>query len=85
MSGFAVYVLRSTVTGRMYVGSAADLEDRLHRHNTGQSKATRHGAPWVLIHHEQFKTRSEAVRREMFYKTGKGRDMLKRLFENVPG
>ena len=85
MNGFSVYVLRSTVTGRMYVGSAADQADRLHRHNSGESKATRHGVPWVLIHHEELATRSEAVRREMFYKSGKGRDKLKKLFENVAG
>jgi putative endonuclease len=76
---FYLYVLRSERTGRRYVGSTQDVELRLRQHNSGQSLATKHGAPWRLIHHEQFLTRAEAVQRERFYKTGKGRDLLDRL------
>jgi putative endonuclease len=76
---YFVYVLRSEKTGRRYVGSCEDLEDRLHRHNAGNSKATRHGVPWSLIHTENFESRSEAVRRELYLKTGIGRDELSRL------
>src|SRR5215471_10425151 len=42
---FHVYVLRSTKTGRRYVGSCEDLDERLRRHNFGHSKATRHSVP----------------------------------------
>jgi len=58
---FHVYVLRSAVTGRLYTGSTADAQDRLRRHNAGESKATRHGIPWTLVHTETFATRAEAV------------------------
>ena len=78
---FHVYVLRSEKTGRRYVGSSQDIEARLQQHNTGQSLATKHGAPWKLIHQEEFPTRAEAVRRERFYKTGKGREFLDQLPE----
>jgi len=74
---FYVYVLRSEKTGRFYTGSCADLEDRLRRHNAGQSPATRHGVPWRLVHWEGFPTRAEAVRRERELKTGRGRDELR--------
>ena len=73
---YYVYVLRSLKTGRRYTGSCADVEDRLRRHNAGYSKATRHGVPWELVHVEVFATRSEAVRREAYLKTGKGREDL---------
>lgn len=73
---FHVYILRSTVTGRRYVGSCEDLEDRLGRHNRGESKATSHGIPWILIRQEQFATRAQAVARERYFKTGRGRDEL---------
>jgi putative endonuclease len=76
---FHVYVLRSAVTGRLYTGSTADVHDRLRRHNSGESKATRHGIPWTLVHTETFATRAEAVRRECYYKTGRGREELKAL------
>jgi hypothetical protein len=43
---FYVYILRSEKTGRRYVGSCEDLDDRVRRHNAGEAKATRHGIPW---------------------------------------
>lgn len=73
---FYVYVLRSEVTGRRYTGSCENLENRLRRHNAGYSKATKAGVPWKLVHHEAFETRSEALERERFFKTGQGREEL---------
>ena len=81
---YHVYVLVSERTGRRYVGSAHDLADRLARHNRGRSKATRHGVPWRLAHVESFPSRAEAVRRELFFKTGKGRDELNRIVSGHP-
>ncbi len=76
---YFVYVLKSETTGRRYVGSCSDLEDRLQRHDQGRSKATKHGIPWKLVHYESFENRAEAVRRERYFKTGAGRDELDRL------
>ena len=76
---FYLYVLHSNKTRRRYVGSCENLAHRLKRHNAGDSKATRHGIPWVLIHSETFSTRVEAVRKERYYKTGRGRDDLDKL------
>ena len=73
---FWVYVLQSGVTHRRYTGSCEDLDRRLHEHNTGQSKATRHGVPWTLVYSESFATRAEAVRRERSLKSGQGRAEL---------
>ena len=73
---FCYYVLQSQKNGRRYVGSCKDLNDRIRRHNAGQSKATKHGVPWVLLHSESFLSRSEAAQRERYYKTGRGRDEL---------
>ncbi len=76
---FPVYVLRSRKTGRRHIGSCENLEDRLRRHNSGNSRATRHGIPWALVHSESFSNRAEAVRKERYYKTARGRDELDRL------
>ena len=76
---FYVYVLVSRKTERRYIGFCQDVEERLGRHNAGHSKATRHGIPWVVIHVESFATRPEAMRRERYLKTGKGREELSRL------
>ena len=76
---FYCYVLRSQKTGRRYVGSCENLTERIRRHNASNSKATKHGAPWLLVHSECFATRSEATLRERYYKTGRGRDELDRV------
>ncbi len=76
---FYCYVLRSERTGRRYIGSCEDLDDRLRRHNTRQSQSTKHGVPWRLVRTEQFSTRQEAIARERYYKTGRGRDELDEL------
>jgi putative endonuclease len=78
---FYCYVLRSERTGRRYVGACKDLADLLYRHNSGQSPATKSGVPWRVIHTEGFTTRTEALARERYYKTGHGRDELDRLPE----
>jgi putative endonuclease len=61
---FYIYILRSKLTQRYYVGSTEIVEKRLQEHNTGKSKSTRAGIPWELIHTESFSTRAEAVRQE---------------------
>ncbi|PYL71290.1 MAG: endonuclease [Verrucomicrobia bacterium] len=76
---FYCYVLRSEKTERRYVGSCENLADRIRRHNGGESKATKHGVPWALIHSEAFATRTEATQRERYYETGRGRDELDKL------
>ncbi|MCH8823469.1 MAG: GIY-YIG nuclease family protein [Planctomycetes bacterium] len=76
-SCFCVYVLRSETSGRRYVGSTKDVNIRLSRHNAGHSKSTRAGRPWRLVYTtEAFPSRSEAVKRELFLKSGKGRECL---------
>ena len=74
---FWVYALRSNKDGRCYVGSGADVDQRLRRHNRGDYRYTKGHRPWVVIYREKFDSRPEAVRRERFLKTGVGRKQLK--------
>jgi len=61
---YYMYILYSRKWDRYYTGQCDDVGDRFLRHNQGRSKATRGGQPWLLVYIEQFRTRSEAVRRE---------------------
>ena len=72
-----VYVLRSLKNGRLYIGSTNDLERRLAEHNSGKSKYTRSTRPFELVYQEDCKERVEARRRELFLKSGKGREFLR--------
>ena len=76
MSFFA-YVLKSEKDGRYYYGSTEDLDLRLKKHNNGQVRATKGRRPFVVHYFEIFNSRSEAFRRELFFKTIEGYRWLK--------
>jgi putative endonuclease len=79
---YYVYVLRSEASRRLYKGVTDDVTRRLHEHNDGLSASTKHWRPWRLVHVEEFATRAEALRRERFLKTGRGREELQGLLDN---
>lgn len=76
---FYVYILKSLKNGRFYTGSTNDIERRLHEHNIGQTKYTSKIWPFELVYKEVYNTKLEAIRRERFLKTGKGRELLKHI------
>ena len=80
---FTVYVLQN-LQGKRYVGHTDNLERRIFEHNNGLTGFTTNmGGPWKLVYKEEnAQTRSEAMRREKFLKTGKGRDFLKGILQD---
>jgi putative endonuclease len=76
---FYVYILKSTKNGRYYIGHTHDLNDRLSRHNNGQTKSTKSGAPWQTVHTEEYSTKQEAYRREFEIKSYKSGILFKKL------
>jgi putative endonuclease len=76
---FFTYILKSYVNGKFYVGSTQDIQDRLSRHNSGRSKATKTGIPWEIVYLEEFDTRSMAMVREMEIKNWKSHDRIEKL------
>ena len=81
---FTTYVLLSKVSRRLYTGPTSDLERRLEQHNADVSTSTKNRGPWQLVHQENFLTLAEAVRRERYLKTGKGREELKQILNGNP-
>ncbi len=74
---YYAYVLQNS-EGILYKGSSGDLSGRILEHNFGDfKKYTKNKGPWKLVYFENFSTRSEAMIREKFFKTGKGRDFIK--------
>ena len=80
-----VYILRNKSTGKLYTGQTSDIGARLDRHNSefGKDRYTRkqEGA-WELVYSEELETRSAAVRRERFLKSGKGREWILRILSS---
>jgi len=77
MDYFYVYVIRSIVFERNYVGFTKDVESRLMEHNSGKTQSTRPYIPWKLVFFEKFSAKVEAIKREKFLKSGQGRDYVK--------
>ena len=72
------YVLQSQKKNIFYYGSTEDLNKRIQMHNEGLVKFTSKYTLWKIVLFEEFKTRAEAVRREKWYKTGVGREWIKK-------
>ena len=77
---FYVYVLISRTAAKRYVGQTNDLARRVGQHNDPEHNrckfTTKHPGPWELVYHEEFDTRSEAMKREKWLKSGIGRKWL---------
>ena len=73
---YYTYVLRSKKDNKLYIGQTSDLLRRIIDHNLGLVKSTKHRIPFVKVYHETYETRSEAMMREKFFKSGKGRQFL---------
>jgi putative endonuclease len=82
---FFVYVLRSEMSGKHYVGSTSDVLQRLGQHSHGITKSTKNRGPWKLVYQESLGARSDAMRRERYLKSGRGREELKRILSRPAG
>jgi putative endonuclease len=80
---YFVYILESEATRKHYVGFCEDLVQRVGQHNAGITKSTKNRGPWKLVRHESYVSRSEAMKRERFLKSGQGREQLKGLLEQA--
>lgn len=75
---FTVYILRSLKDGKRYIGmTERPIEERIREHNSGLVKSTKNRRPLEYRYHEEFDTKKEAMQREKFFKSGKGREYLK--------
>ena len=75
-NNYWVYVLELT-NGKKYIGHTNNLERRIKEHKNGRSIFTSKYKIAKLLYYENYSTRSEAMKREKFLKTGNGRQWLK--------
>ncbi len=79
MEIYYLYVLQNQSTGRYYVGHTKDLEERLQRHHDGRSQFTKSRGPFKIVYVEEYRSRSEAARRESEIKGKKSRPYIQQL------
>ena len=78
-----VYIIQSQLTNTLYTGSTDDLKNRVKIHNDGKVKSTKSKIPWKLLYYEAFLSKIDARKEELFLKSGKGRERIKHLLNNL--
>ena len=82
---FSIYVLKSLRNRKRYIGyTSKSVQERLVEHNSGTNTFTRQNKPFVLIYSEEYQTKTEAMKREKFLKSGQGRKFLDNMFNIRP-
>ncbi len=86
---FFVYVLINLENIKTYVGQTIDLQKRLDQHNSVHANYTgsytnRFAHNWKYLYVEASSTRSGALRREKWLKSGVGRQFIRELVELRP-
>ena len=83
---YFVYMLYSVSSRKTYIGYTNDINRRVQEHNITESSGfTLRYRPWTLIQTEQYVTKSEAMVREKFLKTGRGREEVQLYVESFLG
>ena len=83
MNRFYVYTLLSLKDGKLYTGFTTNLKNRLQQHARGEVKSTQDRRPLKLIHYEYFINEEDARAREVFLKSGFGRNQMKQALKRT--
>lgn len=79
---YTVYVIQGK-DGELYKGITSNLEQRLISHNSGFSRWTKNRSPFRVVYIENNYSKTEALKRERFLKSGKGREFLKNICRRI--
>lgn len=82
---YFIYVFISKKDSDFYTGYTNNLKKRIKEHQEGKVKSTKHRLPVQLIYYEVCINKYDALAREKYLKSGRGkkylRDRLKRYIE----
>ncbi|MDO8581870.1 MAG: GIY-YIG nuclease family protein [bacterium] len=76
---YFVYVLLSTKDNRFYIGFTDNIERRYDAHCRGEVISTKNRRPLELIFYEMHRSKHDALRRESYFKTAKGKTTLRQI------
>ena len=77
-----VYVFLSQKDNKFYIGLANNLERRISEHYNGEVVSTKARRPLKLIFYEAYLNEKDAVRREDYFKTSKGKRTLRLMLKD---
>jgi putative endonuclease len=79
---YYVYVLYSKDENKFYIGSTSDLKRRVEEHKAGKVHTTCRYKSITLLFYEAFYGKEDALRRECYFKTTKGRKSLRLILRD---
>ncbi len=79
---YFVYVLKSLKDKSLYVGYTTDLKQRITSNEKGENFSTKYKLPIKLIFYEVYLEKSDAKRRELYFKTTKGKTTLRTMIKD---
>ena len=74
---YYVYILLSKLDDKFYIGYAENLNRRIKEHKAGLVHTTVRYSDLNLIFYECFLSKRDALRRERYFKTTKGKKSLR--------
>ena len=80
---YFVYVLLSQKDSNFYIGFAENIKQRLNEHNAGKNTSTKLRRPFDLIYYEAHTSKTDALRRERYFKTAKGKTTLRQILRDA--
>ncbi len=80
---YYVYAIASLDRNYIYVGLTDSVDRRFLEHNTGKNRTTKPYLPFKLIYTEVFETRIDARFKEKYLKSGIGKELLKKIRNEI--
>jgi putative endonuclease len=66
---------------KLYIGYTEQLKIRITHHQLGYVKSTKYRGPLKLIFYEAYLNKYDALRREKYFKTSKGKTSIKTMLK----
>jgi len=79
---YYVYILLSKKDNDFYIGFTEDLKQRIKRHKNAQVFATKSRLPIILIFYEAYLNKYDALRREKYLKSTKGKTTIRTMLKD---
>jgi len=80
---YALHIyLASLKDKKLYIGQTDNLKQRFKEHQTGKNLSTSSRRPFQLIFYEAFLDKDDAIRREKYFKSSKGKSSLKQILRS---
>ena len=66
----------------LYIGITSNLKQRFYQHDSGNVPSTKFRRPIKLIFYEGYILKSDAMRRERYFKSAKGKSTIRAMLKD---